>query len=218
MTQKRRHQFRKYWLKIDETIFRKLYPDYENAALAHYFGRSVIAIAAKASLLGLRKSESFIMAKKRELAESGKKYRFAKGHTPTNKGKSQPTTGRMAETQFRKGHKPKNWVPVGSERLTKDGYLQRKITDTGYPPRDWVSVHHLIWTGHNGSIPAGHVVAFKDGNKTNLRIENLELISFQENMKRNSLHSHFPPEIRKIIRLRGALNRKINSLEKQHEK
>lgn len=213
-----KHKRQQKWLKIDESVFRQLYPNYSNAALAHYFKRSVLAINTKASVLGLKKSDRFIAEQRATLAESGKKHRFAKGHVSMNKGKSQPVTGRMAETQFKKGHKPKNWVPIGSERLTKDGYLQRKMTDTGYPPRDWVSVHHLIWTGHNGSIPAGYVVAFKDGNKTNLRIENLELISFQENMKRNSLHSHFPPEIRKIIQLRGALNRKINRLEKQHEK
>lgn len=208
----------KRWLKIDEAIFTQLYHKHENAALAHYFTRSVSSITAKASVMGLKKSESFIMAKKHELAESGKKYRFLKGHIPANKGKTQPTTGRMAETQFRKGRKPKNWVPIGTERLTKDGYLQRKMTDTGYPPQDWVLVHRLIWIDHNGPVPPGHVVVFKDGNKTNLSIENLGLISVQENMKRNSIHSNFSPELRKVIQLRGVLTRQIHKLEKQNEK
>ena len=213
-----KHKRQQKWLKIDQIIFSRLYPNYSNAALAHYFGRSAVAINTKASVLGLKKSDRFIAEQRATLAESGKKHRFAKGHVPMNKGKSQPVTGRMAETQFKKGCKPKSWKPVGSERLTKDGYLQRKMTDTGYPPRDWVSVHHLIWTEHNGPVPDGHVVVFRDGDKTNLCIDNLELITQQENMKRNSLHTNYPPELQKIIHLRGVLNRKINRLEKQHEK
>ena len=80
---RRDHQRRKHWTKIDEIIFRQFYPNYSNVALAHYFGRSVSSITQKASLLGLRKSESFATAKKREFAASGKKHRFAK--PPTNK-------------------------------------------------------------------------------------------------------------------------------------
>ena len=66
----------------------------------------------------------------------------------------------------------------------------------------------------NGKIPKGMIVVFKDGNTMNCVIENLELISFSENMRINSIY-RFPQEVREVIRLTGKLKRKI---KKHHEK
>lgn len=54
---------------------------------------------------------------------SGLTGRFEKGHVPANKGKHPPTVGRMAETQFKKGHLPHNTKPIGYERINKNGYV-----------------------------------------------------------------------------------------------
>lgn len=40
-----------------------------------------------------------------------------------------------------------------------------------------VYLHHLIWEENNGSIPKAHYLIFKDGNKNNIVIENLFMIS-----------------------------------------
>lgn len=113
--------------------------------------------------------------------------------------------GRVRETQFKPGGRPHSWLPIGSERTSKDGYLQRKVTDTGYPPRDGVGVHILIWREHCGEIPPGHVVVFRDRNKHNLQLGNLELISRAENCRRNSIH-RYPPELKEVIRLQKRLD------------
>ena len=58
-----------------------------------------------------------------------------------------------------------------------EGYLQRKMADTGVTRRDYVNVHHLIWREAGNDIPPGHILIFRDGNKANFALENLELIT-----------------------------------------
>jgi hypothetical protein len=118
-------------------------------------------------------------------------------------------------TMFQPGSKPFNWVPVGTERV-RDGYLCRKLTDTGYPPRDWVPVHILLWREHHGTVPDGHVVVFRDRNPRNIVLDNLECISRTELMRRNTVHN-MPAPLKQVIRLKGALKRRVRNLEKQHE-
>lgn len=117
------------------------------------------------------------------------------------------------KTQFKKGNRPHTWVPVGSERITKDGIRQRKVSDTGHGPRDWRSVHSIVWEQHHGPIPAGHLVVFKDRDRTNIVIENLELITRGENARRNSIHN-LPPEIKGAIYAVTALKRGIKREQK----
>lgn len=141
---------------------------------------------------------------------SGRTGRFEKGNTPHNKGKKGwAAGGNSIKTRFRKGNRPQTWVPIGSERITKDGILQRKISDTGYPQRDWKSAHALLWEQHHGPIPKGHIVRFRNGDKSDIRIENLELVSRAENMRRNSIHN-LPEALADVIRIKGVLNRRIN--------
>ncbi|MEI8064587.1 MAG: HNH endonuclease signature motif containing protein [Verrucomicrobiota bacterium] len=45
-------------------------------------------------------------------------------------------------------------------------------------------LHRRIWSDHNGPIPAGHTVCFKDGDRKNCTIENLELLSHDEQQQR----------------------------------
>ena len=112
-------------------------------------------------------------------------------------------------TQFKPGRRPHTWRPIGSERTSPDGYKQRKVSDTGYPPRDWIGLHCLLWREHHGDIPAGHIVVFRDRNKQHIHIGNLELISRAEHCRRNSIHN-YPPELKDAMRALGKLKRTIN--------
>lgn len=113
-------------------------------------------------------------------------------------------------TSFKPRYRSRSWVPIGTERVTSMGYLQRKVTDTGRAADDWVAVHVLNWETENGPIPPGHLLAFRDGDRMNIEPENLELISRGDLLKRNSVH-RYPPELRQVIWLKGALVRKINA-------
>ncbi|QIE90895.1 HNH endonuclease signature motif containing protein [Pseudomonas nitroreducens] len=209
---------RRPWSQGEIEQLRQRYADEPTERIAEDIGRSIQTIYKKARQLSLSKSAEFLKSQesRRLDGSEGVEFRFAEGHEPWNKGrKGFGSTGRMAETQFRPGSKPGNWRPVGSHRVSKDGYLQRKVTDTGYPPRDWIAVHTLLWEEHNGPVPAGHCLCFRDGNKQNIALDNLELITRAERMRRNTIH-RYPPELKDAIRAVGKLKRTIREIE--HEK
>jgi len=115
----------------------------------------------------------------------------------------------MKETQFKPGVPSHRYMPVGSTRLI-EGYVYRKVSDVPKVPYtvNWKPEHMLVWTRVNGPIPPGHAITFRDGDRTNTRIENLALISRRELMARNTVHN-LPPALRSTIQLLGALNRQI---------
>ena len=119
--------------------------------------------------------------------------------------------------QFQRGNRSgialSRYRPIGTERIGKDGYLERKINDDMPFHRRWRAVHLLVWEEANGPLPSGCAVSFRDGDKRNLALDNLQLVTRAELMKRNSYHQ-YGPEISKIIQLRGALARQINKRER----
>lgn len=101
---------------------------------------------------------------------------FNKGHVPDNKGMKGICAKGCEKTWFKKGQKPINHKPVGSERVNVDGYVEVKIKE----PNKWRLKHQVVWEEHNGLIPQGHAVIFGDGNLGNLDINNLILVSRQQ--------------------------------------
>ncbi len=112
--------------------------------------------------------------------------RFEKGQTPFNKGKkwdefmSEEAQKNSLKTTFKKGNTPPNRREIFEERISKDGYIEMKIQD-GKGNDNWAYKHRYIWEQANGAIPKDHIVIFADGDKTNLEIDNLILISKREN-------------------------------------
>ena len=107
---------------------------------------------------------------------------FKKGNIPHNKGKkieeytSKQGIESSKKTRFKKGNIPSNYRPVGSERITKDGYIEIKIAD----PNKWRLKHIIVWEKKHGKIPKKHAILFLDGNKQNISINNLMLITREE--------------------------------------
>lgn len=217
---------RKLWTPQDDAVLRRMYPDQTAAACGAALGCTASQIYGRAHKLGLEKSEAFKLSDLSKRIQTGKQSpgmiatRFKPGHASWNRG----TKGicgvhpNSVAAQFKKGRKAEdsaNYVPLGAERLTKDGYIERKVTDdpNRAPARRWVAVQRLVWEEHHGPIPEGHIVRFINGIKTDVRIENLECITKSENARRNV--NNMPPEIRKINQLRGALQRQINRQERK---
>lgn len=121
--------------------------------------------------------------KKNHKIVSGYDSRFPKGHVPANKGKHMETRGRMRDTQFRKGNRPHNAHPIGTEIVRSDGYIQVKVAD----PDVWKLKHRIVWEQHNGPIPEGGLVVFRDGDPQNTDISNLALIDRSVNVKLNQM-------------------------------
>ena len=144
------------WLSENRTLPNKDY----HATFTKAFNRPDVSAA---NLHALRKRKGW---------KTGRTGRFVKGNIPHPNARSKGPN----KTSFKKGQMPHNWHPIGHERVTSEGYLQRKLQDTGDTVNDYVEVHRIIWTEHNGPIPDKHVVIFKDGDRSNVSIENLMLI------------------------------------------
>lgn len=108
---------------------------------------------------------------------NGLNGQFKKGQAPFNKGKSQPfkseeTKAHSLSTCFKKGNRPHNTVPIGSEREEK-GYIRVKVDDKYRGKKNWQPKQQFIYEKAFGSIPEGWVVVFIDGDKRNFELENL---------------------------------------------
>ena len=211
---------------------RSLYADTSTRVIAQRLGRTMASVYRAASKLGLQKSAQYLASpeacRMRRGDNVGKHFRFKPGQTPHNKGMKHPpgwSPGRMAETQFkpgvRKGAAADNWFPIGTIRPDGEGFLRIKIRE-GRPSeaygfgnvKIWPLLNRHTWEQHKGPIPPSHAVIFKDGDRSNCAIENLDCISRQELMRRNSIH-RLPKELAEIIQLSGALTRQLRKHEKQ---
>ncbi len=111
--------------------------------------------------------------------DSGLKGYFPKGNIPANKGiKGYHSPGSEKEW-FPKGHITINHKPVGSERIDVDGYTLIKTAE----PNIWTPKHKVIWEEKNGKVPEGHVLTFLDGDRGNITLDNLSLITMAESLQ-----------------------------------
>lgn len=199
----------KYWTLEEIDLLRERYANIDNQTLGLLVGHTKKSVQKKASLLGLKKSPEYL----RELVNPAA---FKSGHVSWNKGmagcchplKDVPCHSRFRPGQLN-GRAAKNHKPIGAERkVKKEGYWKIKVSE-----RCWRLKHHLLWEQTYGPIKKGMIVVFKNKNPDDIRIENLELISMQENALRNSIH-RYPPELQSAIRLVKKLNRIIDNHEK----
>lgn len=158
------------WLEANR---RMVISDYHREFCAA-FGRADVSLV---NLHSLRKRKGWLV---------GRTGRFEPGQAPVNKGKRCPegAGGRhpnAKRTQFqpgvRRGVAVRLYKPIGSERLSKEGYLERKIHD-GLPLRSrWRAVHLVEWEAQNGPIPTGHALKCLDGDRLNTAPSNWECVS-----------------------------------------
>ena len=139
--------------------------------------------------------------------------RFEKGHKPMNKGQkmSSEIYAKLAPTMFKKGQVPQNHRPVGSERISIDGYIEIKVKD----PRTWRLKHRVIYEQYYGiKLTSNDAIIFLDGNRLNLEIDNLYRMTRAELVRYNQdkLHcsdkdiSRAAANIAKLKNKRGRVN------------
>lgn len=211
------------WTPDEDARLRAAYADTPTADLARALGRSLSSTYQRVKRLGLFKSAAYLASpaacRLRRGDHVGAAFRFPKGHVPANKGIRRPgwAPGRMSETFFKPGQSGWNWRPVGAQRLV-DGYWYTKISDHRRVPwtQNWRPTHVLLWEAQHGPIPPGHALAFTNRDKSDIRLDNLELITRRELMVRNTLH-RYPKPIAEAIQLLGAMHRKINRRSRDEE-
>lgn len=147
--------------------------DYHAAFIAAFSRADVAAV----NLHSLRKRKGW---------KTGRTGQFVKGQEPLNKGKRcEPGQGgrhpNAQRTQFkpgvRQGVAVRLYKPIGTERLSKEGYRERKIHD-GLPLQSrWRAIHLINWEAVNGPLPKGMCLKCLDGNRTNCDPANWKAIS-----------------------------------------
>lgn len=140
--------------------------------------------------------------------------RFKPGQVSWNTGLAGAGICKQNKGCFKKGQKPKNCKPIGSERICKkDGFI---LIKTRLGTHSYEHKHRVIWREAGKSVPPGHVLSFKDGNKLNCTLDNLEAVSRAEHINRNRLKiGEQPPETRDTIKAIAKLQTLIN--EKTHD-
>lgn len=116
--------------------------------------------------------------------KTGRTGCFEPGIVPHNKGKPMPFSPQgaaaCARTQFKKGGRTGRaaqlYKPIGTERLTHDGYVERKIHDGEPKNTRWQLLHLIQWEERNGRLPDGHALKCLDGNRANTDPSNWEAI------------------------------------------
>lgn len=157
------------WLEANRAM---VISDYHRS-FVEKFGRCDVSLV---NLHSLRKRKGWL---------TGRSGRFEKGATPVNKGIPCPPGkgGRhpnAQRTQFAKGGRTGkaaiNYKPIGTERITEDGYRERKIHD-GLPMQSrWQLVQRIEWEAAHGPIPDGYALKCLDGNRLNAHPSNWEAI------------------------------------------
>jgi hypothetical protein len=222
---------RRCWTEVEDRCMREFYPHLTGADMAEVLKRTERSVYMRAKELGLRKSAEFLASDRSGRIARGKQNeamkasQFKPGLTPWNRGVKGSTGVQEAcrRTQFKPGRpasEARNYVPVGSLRTSKDGYLERKLTDDPSiaPARRWVAEHRLVWEAANGPIPAGYIVRFKPGQKTavleQITADRLECITRAENARINHPRNR-SPELARLVQLKGAITRQVNRIARE---
>jgi len=214
---KRRHGIKSFLERGGQRdVSTKLFPkEIQNYILQNYKGVGPKEMAEKIlHLFGKEYKRCQIeMFYRRKKLDSGLTGQFEKGHSAWNKSQhiSQPES--VKKTYFRKGHVPYNSLPVGSRVKKDDEYWWVKIAE----PHSWRQEHILIWEAANGPLPKGKMVIFLDGNRDNLRLDNLAIIdkAVHANMVLRKRKLRFnDPELTKTGILIATLRTKNLNIEK----
>ena len=131
---------------------------------------------------------------KRHGLRSGVNGQFKKGHVPFTKGKkreeflSSEDIERVKKTQFKKGQKPPNSVPIGYvSHVQGDSYYWVKINDIPKAKKtvNWRKLHELMYEFYYGPVPEGNVVFFKNKDTNDFSKENLGIMTKTELVEMN---------------------------------
>jgi hypothetical protein len=225
---------RRYWSAAELDLLRSMYPECHTDDVASWLGRCTKACYAAAKVHGLRKSAAYLASDTARRIQRGHQNpnmiasQFKPGLVPWNTGVKGVTGVQEAcrRTQFKKGDRcgaaARNYVPIGSHRVSADGCLERKVTDDPrlYPARRWVPVARIVWEAANGPIPRAHVIVYKPGQRTavleEITVDRLECIDRAELARRNHPRNH-SPELARLVQLKGAITRQVNRIAREAE-
>jgi hypothetical protein len=152
---------------------------------------------------------------------NGRDCQFRPGQAPPNKGRKGYCPPGSEKGWFKKGQRPWDWKPVGTERINRDGYVEVRIRNpSGKPRKNWKAKHRAIWEKAHGKIPKGHVIIFADGDKLNMSLDNLLLVTRSELAVMNHLglisaHRDLTETGKTIADIKLLIARRVRELKKK---
>ena len=181
----------RFWTEAEIEYLRGHYADTPLKEILEHCPHGAGGIQAKAKALGLRKSMEFRREAGRRTSQlpQSQAHRFKKGSVPANKGKRQEdyldakTLARCREKRWSKENHPDSSKPVGYERFWLGDQTWYVKVAEGQP---MVKKHRWLWEQANGKVPEGHVLVFRDGNRRNCVLSNLECVTRSEAARRIS--------------------------------
>lgn len=197
----------------EDQFIRENYLTVPGCTISRMLGRYKNVVPQRMRLLGLRPPPETMERFKLE-------SRIQPGATPPNKGKkwndfmSPEAQAKSRQTTFKKGNLPPNTKYDGALSVRTDLDAGRAYIHIRLAKAKWQMLHVYTWEQTNGAVPEGHIIVFKDGDNTNVVLENLECITLADNMRRNTIH-RLPDDIKSTIRLTMRLDRKIKTLTKK---
>lgn len=215
MLKKSKEKLDKKYRKLDSFI-RDNYLKVTVKGIAKLLNKSHGLITARIKSMGLVIPKELILQRKLD-------SQIKKGNIPANKGKKwdefmgPEAQKRSRETTFKKGHIPQTTKECDGVITLRNDHEKRNGRKYQYirlSLANWKPLHVYNWELSHGKIPKGHCLWFKDGNSLNADISNLELITRQENLRRNrSNYLDLPEDIRTASRLLNKLTKTINGKE-----
>lgn len=208
---------RKPWTAADIELVKALFPTTVTRELALRLGRSSHVVTARAKTLGLKKTAEHIALHGGRLdGVKGAATRFQPGLRPWNTGNK--GVHYSPKSEFKKGQRPVNWMPLGAVKLNSDGVLVRKVREGNNGGLNWEAEIRCVWKATHGPIAKGHCVVFKPGWLTNdpekITLDALELITRAEMASRYNYWKK-NPEMARLYVLKGQITRQVNRIKKE---
>ena len=183
--------------------------------IAKELGVSIGVVHRYAYSIKLKKDKDLIKKLGEPLKIYGTKFRFKHGDIPFTKGKRReeymsPEGIRIsAQHHFKPGHRPINAKPVGYETTDTNGYVKVKVGE----PNSWRFKHHIVWETNFGPIPKGFNVQIRNKILTDLRPENLYLITRREQLLTENGTMAIPEEFKETYKIMRKLKKQIKRQE-----
>ena len=127
------------------------------------------------------------------------------------------------DTEFKKGQPSLRAVPMFTERRDRrSGYILIKIPGTPSAPSAralgqkfrWVAKHRWLWETEHGAVPAGSVIAFADGDRSNFQPNNIVCVPKQVLVRMNRKNSRANPGIQKARMALARLQTQLQTITK----
>ena len=202
---------RHVWSEEEINFLRENYPHYPNKEVIEMLEEKFGIEISRRNLLNVKHRYNI---PDKAIPNSG---RYKKGHTTWNKGKkmSDETKEKVKKTWFKKGMIAQNRKPIGSTRVSVDGYKLIKIAE----PNKWALYHRHLWEKtHGEKLSKNEVVIFADGDKTNFDIDNLVKVSRSNLLYLNNNKLIFDdPELTKTGVNVSKVAERINELERKED-